>query len=196
MAGLVVLALFAVMAIFAVFADTSGTDPSLVNGPVLQGPSLKYPLGTDNVGRSVLTLTVHGSRISLLVGLVASIITIIIGSVVGLVAGYRGGMIDGLFMRLTDGFLVIPWLALAIVLASIFGQSLTIIILVIGLTSWPGTARLVRAQVLSVKERPYVERARALGAGGWHLVTRHVLPNVVPVIFANKIGRASCRERV
>ena len=90
-------------------------------------------------------------------------------------------------LRLTDWFLVIPWLALAIVLASIFGQSMTIIILVIGLTSWPSTSRIVRAQTLSVKERPYVERARALGASDWHLVTRHILPNVFPVIFANTV---------
>jgi peptide/nickel transport system permease protein len=82
---------------------------------------------------------------------------------------------------------VIPWLALAIVLASVLGPSLPTIILVIGLTSWPGTARLVRAQALSVRERPYVERARALGAGDWHMITRHILPNVMPVIFANTI---------
>ena len=82
---------------------------------------------------------------------------------------------------------MIPWLALAIVLASILGQSLITIILVIGLTSWPSTARLVRAQVLSVRERPYIERARALGAGSWHMISRHVLPNVMPVILANTV---------
>ena len=90
-------------------------------------------------------------------------------------------------MRLTDWFLVIPWLALAIILASIFGQSLLIITLVIGLTSWAGTARLVRSQVLSVKERPFVERARGLGANDRQVVVRHVLPNLFPVIFANTI---------
>jgi peptide/nickel transport system permease protein len=90
-------------------------------------------------------------------------------------------------MRMTDWFLVLPWLALAIVLASILGQSLEIIILVIGITSWPSTARVVRSQTLTVKERPYIERARALGASDWHLITRHVLPNVFPVIFANTV---------
>ena len=90
-------------------------------------------------------------------------------------------------MRVTDWFLVIPFLPLAIVLASILGRSLFNIILVIGITSWAGTARLVRAQALSVKERPYVERARALGSGNWHMMTRHILPNVFPLIFANTI---------
>jgi peptide/nickel transport system permease protein len=90
-------------------------------------------------------------------------------------------------MRVTDWFLVLPWLALAIVLASLLGPSLVTIIVVIGVTSWPSTARIVRAQVLTLKERPYVERARALGASDWHLITRHILPNVFPVIFANTI---------
>jgi peptide/nickel transport system permease protein len=187
MAGLVVLLLFVGMAIFATFANKAGIDPSLTSGAVLHAPSVKYPLGTDDFGLSVLTLTIQGSKISLLVGLTATIITMVIGAVVGIVAGYRGGYVDVLLMRFTDFGLVIPWLALAIVLASILGPSLTTIILVIGLTSWPSTARLVRAQVLSVRERPYVERARALGASPWHLVTRHILPNVFPVLFANTI---------
>ncbi len=144
-------------------------------------------MGTDNFGLSVLTLVIQGSKISLLVGLVAAAMTMVIGAVVGIVAGYRGGTTDTLLMRFTDFGLVIPWLALAIVLASIIGPSLSTTILVIGLTSWPGTARLVRAQALSVRERPYVERARALGGGDWHMITRHILPNVMPVIFANTI---------
>jgi peptide/nickel transport system permease protein len=107
--------------------------------------------------------------------------------VVGITAGYWGRWAESVLMRLTDWFLVIPFLPLAIVMASILGQSLLIIVLVIGVTSWPSTARIVRAQVLSVKERPYVERARALGASHWHLATRHILPNVAPVLFANTV---------
>jgi len=187
MAGLAMLCFFVGLAIFATFANDTGTNPALASGPVLHPPSLRYPFGTDRFGLSVLTLTIHGSKISLLVGLSATAITVVIGAVVGIVAGYRGGLVDVLLMRLTDFGLVIPWLALAIVLASILGPSLGTIIVVIGLTSWPGTARLVRAQTLSVKERPYVERARALGASPWHLVTRHILPNVFPVIFANTV---------
>ncbi|HET7869443.1 MAG TPA: ABC transporter permease [Actinomycetota bacterium] len=188
MAGLYILVIFGAIALLApVISSSRGLDPTLANGPILAGPSLKYPLGTDDLGRSVLTMTIWGSRISLMVGLMATVLTMIIGASVGIVAGYRGRWVDALLMRITDWFLVIPWLALAIVLASILGQSLFIIVVVIAVTSWPSTARVVRAQVLSVKQRPFVERARALGASDWHLVTRHVLPNVFPVIFANTI---------
>jgi peptide/nickel transport system permease protein len=188
MIGLYILIIFTAIAIFApLFASSRGLDPTLVNGPILAGPSLHYPLGTDDLGRSILTMTIWGSRISLLVGFMATIITMVIGSLIGIVAGYRGTWMDAALMRITDWFLVIPWLALAIVLASILGPSLITIIVVIGVTSWPSTARVVRAQVLTLKERPYVERARALGASDWHLITRHILPNVFPVIFANTI---------
>ena len=163
--GLVILVFFIGVAIFALFADTSGTKITEATGETLQPPSWDYPLGTDNYGRSVLTLTIQGAKVSLLVGLTATVITMIIGATVGLAAGYRGGGTDSLLMRITDWGLVIPWLVLAISLASIFGQSLFIIILVIGLTTWPSTARLVRSQVLSVKERAYIERSRALGRG-------------------------------
>jgi peptide/nickel transport system permease protein len=193
MIGLWILIFFGCVAVFApLLASRDGLDASLVSGENLCPrvpcpPSLDYLLGTDDLGRSVLTLVIWGSRISLLVGLVATIISMVIGSIIGIVAGYFGGWRDSTLMRFTDWFLVIPFLPLAIVLASILGRSLLIIIFVIGVTSWPGTARVVRAQALSVKTRPYVERARALGAGHWHLVTRHVLPNVFPLIFANTI---------
>jgi len=185
--GLVILVFFIGVAIFAIFADKTGTLITRATGEPLQPPSWDYPFGTDNYGRSVLTLTIQGAKVSLLVGLSATLITMVIGSAVGLAAGYRGGGTDTLLMRITDWGLVIPWLVLAISLASIFGQSLFIIILVIGLTTWPSTARLVRSQVLSVKERAYIERSRALGASGWYLVSRHVLPNVMPVIMANTV---------
>jgi peptide/nickel transport system permease protein len=188
MAGLIILIFFFLVAVFApLLADPKGLDPTLVNGPQLAPPSWQYPLGTDDLGRSVLTMVIWGSRISLLVGLLATILTMIIGAGIGILSGYRAGWTDGLLMRITDWFLVIPWIALAIVLASILGQSLGIIIFVIGVTSWASTARIVRSQVLSVRERSYVERARALGANDWHVITRHVLPNVFPVIFANTI---------
>jgi peptide/nickel transport system permease protein len=186
-AGLIILVFFVGVAIFALFADKTGTEVTKATGPRFAAPTVEYPLGTDDQGRSVLTLVIQGAPVSLLVGLTATAITMLIGSAVGLIAGFRGGWLDSLLMRVTDWGLVIPWLVLAIALASIFGQSLFIIILVIGLTTWPSTARLVRSQTLSVRERPYVERARALGASNWHLISRHVLPNVMPVIMANTV---------
>jgi peptide/nickel transport system permease protein len=186
--GLALLVMFAAVALLAPFlADSKGLDVTGASGPILASPSWKYPLGTDDLGRSVLTLVIWGSRISLLVGLMAAVVSMVVGSALGVLAGYRGGLWDVFLMRFTDWFLVVPWLALALVLAAILGQSLIIIVLVIGLTSWPWTARLVRSQTLSVKERPYVERARGLGAGDLHLIRKHVLPNVFPVIFAQTI---------
>jgi peptide/nickel transport system permease protein len=189
MAGLTILLVFVLVAILApVIATREALDPTCeCVGPPLQPPSLEFPFGTDSLGRSVMALTIWGARISLLVGLFATLISVLIGSVVGIVAGYFGRWTETLLMRLTDWFLVIPFLPLAIVLASLLGRSLVIIIFVIGITSWPSTARIVRAQVLSVKTRPYVERARALGATNWHLTTRHILPNVGPIIFANTV---------
>jgi peptide/nickel transport system permease protein len=187
-AGLIILLFFIGMAVFSFFANPARLDPTLTtDGPRLAGPSLTYPLGTDRQGISVLSLIVEGSRTSLYIGLTAAVISMVIGTAVGLWAGYKGAVTDALLMRLTDSFLVLPWLAFAIVMASILGQSTFAIILIIGITSWAGTARLVRAQVLSVKERTYIERSRALGSSDYQLVMRHVLPNLMPVIFANTI---------
>lgn len=188
MTGFVILVFFVLVALFApVLAARETTTAIGAEGVPLQGPSAAFPLGTDNLGRSVLALTIWGSRISLLVGLVATLISMFIGAVIGIAAGHFGSWRDSLLMRITDWFLAIPFLPLAIVLASLLGASIWNIAFVIGITSWPGTARLVRAQALSVKTRPYVERARALGASNWHLITRHILPNVFPLIFANTI---------
>ncbi|MEO8323648.1 MAG: ABC transporter permease, partial [Actinomycetota bacterium] len=188
MTGLVILTFFIAVALLApVLADADGLKATEATGAPTQPPSGEFLLGTDDLGRSVLTLTIWGARISLLVGFLDTLLSMLIGSTIGIAAGYFGGWKDNALMRFTDWFLVIPFLPLAIVLASLLGPSIWNIIFVIGITSWPGTSRLVRAQALSVKTRPYVERARALGASNWHLVTRHVLPNVFPIIFANTI---------
>ena len=189
MTGLIILVIFTLIAIAApLLVPRDALEATYEgNGIPFDPPSLDFPFGTDNFGRSVLALTIWGSRISLLVGLLATAIAMGVGSLVGIVAGYFGRFTETALMRLTDWFLVIPFLPLAIVLASILGNSLSVIIFVIGITSWPSTARIVRAQVLSVKTRPYVERAQALGAGTWHLVSRHILPNVGPLILANTV---------
>jgi peptide/nickel transport system permease protein len=187
--GLYILAFFILVAIFAPLIAPReallATCPC--NGVPFSPPSWGFPFGTDNFGRSVFALTVWGTRISLTVGLLATAISMVIGSLIGIVAGFYGRWPESVLMRLTDWFLVIPFLPLAIVLASLLGQSLGVIILVIGITSWPSTARIIRAQVLSVKTRAYVERGQALGASGWHTVSRHILPNVGPLILANTI---------
>jgi peptide/nickel transport system permease protein len=192
MLGLGILVAFAILALAApLLVPRAALDATYEgNGVPFDPPSLQFPFGTDNFGRSILALTIWGSRISLLVGLLATAIAMGLGSLVGVVAGYFGRWPETVLMRLTDWFLVIPFLPLAIVLASVLRERiprLFVIILVIGVTSWPSTARIVRAQVLSVKTRPYVERAQALGAGTWHLVSRHILPNVGPLILANTV---------
>ena len=187
MIGLTVLLLIVAMALAApLLADESSLRAiNAVDNPRWATPSELGPLGTDNFGRSVWAQFVWGSRISLLVGLAATAIAIVVGSAVGISAGFFGGWYSAVMMRLTEWFLVIPFLPLAIVLAAVLGPSVRNIILVIGITSWPVTARVVRAQVLSLKERLYVERSRALGASSGHLMSRHVLPNVSPLILAN-----------
>jgi peptide/nickel transport system permease protein len=188
MAGLIVLSFFIFLALFGpLLVDQAQLDPATADGPILASPSWSYPLGTDTFGRPVLGLVVEGARVSLLVGLTATIGAMVIGAVVGIASGYFGGKTDSVLNFITNWFLVIPWIALAIVLASLWGRSLFAIIVVIAVTSWAGTARLVRSQALTVRERTYVERARALGSGHWHLVSRHIFPNVLPVLFANTV---------
>lgn len=187
MFGLVVLLVFVGLALIAPFVSPASGLRAVdsVDNPTWQPPSTGYPLGTDSLGRSVAAQFLWGSRISLVIGLAATLLTIAIGSVVGILAGYSGRWTDSLLMRLTDWFFVIPFIPLAIVLGRVLGPSLRNMILVIGITSWPSTARLVRAQVLTIKERLYVDRARALGGGRRHIISRHVLPNVTPLILAN-----------
>jgi peptide/nickel transport system permease protein len=187
MIGLVILVLAVLMALLAplLVDEQELRAVNTVDNPRWASPSREFLLGTDNLGRSVVVQFVYGARISLLVGVLATVITIVIGTLIGVVAGFFGGWTEATLMRLTDWALVIPFLPLAIVLATILGPSVWNIIFVIGITSWPYVSRLVRAQVLTVKQRLYVERARALGASRWHVVSRHVLPNVGPVILAN-----------
>ena len=187
--GLIVLLVFVILALAApLLADRTGLDAvasRAAGAPQWGSPSEYWPLGTDHLRRSVWAQFVWGSRISLFVGLAATVITIAIGSLVGIVAGFLGGRTDSALMRFTEWFLVIPFLPLAIVLASVLGRSVWNIIFVIGITSWPSTARLVRAQVLTVKQRLFVDRARSLGASGSYIVGRHILPNVSGLILAN-----------
>ncbi|MFF8954555.1 ABC transporter permease [Streptomyces sp. NPDC014894] len=153
-------------------------------GEPLEPPSAAFWLGTDQYGRPLLGLLVQGARISLTVGLLAAAMSVAIGTVVGIAAGHFGGWSGTLLMRVTDWFLVMPTLVLAIVLATVMSRSVWTVIIAIGVTSWPTTARLVRAQTVAIEARPYIERARALGGGHRHIMRRHVLPNVMPLVLA------------
>ena len=187
MIGLGILVAAVLIAVAApLLADQAGLRAiNTTHNPTFANPTEFGPLGTDSLGRDVMTQFIWGARTSLLVGLVATLLAVLIGSIVGIAAGFFGGKIGGVLMRVTEWFLVIPFLPLAIVLAAILGPSVKNIILVIGITSWPSTARLIRAQVLTLRERDYVDRSRALGASNWHLMTRHIVPNVSPLILAN-----------
>ncbi len=189
MVGVGILSFFVLVALVGpMFIDPASIEPATADGPLLIGPSLAYPLGTDNYGRSMLALMVQGARISLLVGFTAAMGTMLIGAGVGITAGYFGGTrVDTALNGITNWFLVLPWIALAIALTAVIGPTLVNVIVVIALTSWASTARVVRSQALSVKERPFIERSRALGASHRHLIARHVLPNVFPILFANAV---------
>lgn len=180
MTGFILLALLAPLFIHP--SDLSVTD---ADGPLLGPPQDGYPLGTDPAGRSVLTLVLWGTRTSLTIGLLATALTMVLGAGIGLLAGHYQGRIGRLLMHVTDWFIALPSLPLAIALAAVLGQGATSITIAIGVTSWTGTARLVRAQTLAVEARPFIERARALGATDSQLVMRHVLPNVMPLILVS-----------
>ena len=156
-------------------------------GDPFDPPSWSHPLGLDDGGIDMLSLLMWGLRISLVVGFAATFVSMVIGGSIGLASGYFGGKTDTILMRVTDYFLVIPDVPLMIVVAAIWGPSLFHIIIVIGILHWTGTARVIRAQVLSVRERTYVKRTRALGAGHFRIVMRHVLPQVAPLLVANTV---------
>lgn len=156
-------------------------------GPVFGHPSWSHPLGLDDGGIDMVTLLMWGARISLVVGFAATFVSMVIGGTIGVAAGYFGGKVDTILMRITDYFLVIPDVPLMIIVAAIWGPSLFHIVIVIGILLWTSTARVIRAQVKSVRERVYVKRARSLGASHTRVVFRHVLPQVAPLLIANTV---------
>jgi peptide/nickel transport system permease protein len=166
----------------------------------LAPPSAGHLFGADELGRDMLNLTVHGARVSMVIGLLATVITVMLGAVIGIASGYVGGWVDNALMRLTDFFLVLPTFVLAVIMAplileligddaELFGikATLIVIVVVIGLTSWASTARIIRSQTLSVKGRMFVDRARVVGGGSGHIMRAHILPNVMNLIVANAV---------
>jgi peptide/nickel transport system permease protein len=183
--GLIVLGLFTLLAIFG--EAIAPYDPYASSLDVLAPPSSDHLLGTTEQGSDVLSQLMAGARVSIVVGFAAAVISTVVGSVVGLASGYFGGWTDRILDALENWFLVIPTLPLMIVLARLLDPSLGVLILVIGLTSWAGTGRIVRAQVLTLRERAFVERARALGARDTYIIRKHIFPNTAPLIFANTV---------
>jgi peptide/nickel transport system permease protein len=183
--GIGVLGFFIFIAIFG--AALAPDDPNASSTDVFAPPSWAHPLGTTESGADVLSQLLVGAKVSIVVGFAAAAISALLGSAVGLIGGYYGGWTDKLLDAFENWFLVIPALPLMIVLARLLDPSLGVLILVIGLTSWAGTGRIVRAQVLTLRERAFVERARALGAGNGYIIRTHVLPNTIPLIFANTV---------
>jgi peptide/nickel transport system permease protein len=183
--GLVILIVFTLIAIFAPWLQPYSTTTQV--GPVYAPPSSKHLLGLDDGGIDMLSEVIAGARVSMLVGFAGAAVAMIIGGGVGLLSGYFGNKTDIILMRITDYFLVIPDVPLMIVAAAVFGRSLLNVILIIGVIYWTSTARLIRAQVKSVRERVYVKRARALGGGHGRLVWKHITPQVAPLLVANTV---------
>jgi len=187
--GAVMLLLVVLVAIFAPWlAPTDPRDRVQVSPEdILAPPDAQHWLGRDDAGKDVLSLLIYGARVSLVVGFTASFMSMIIGTTVGLTAGYFGGRVGNLLMRFVDILMVIPELPLMLVIIAVMGRGLLNIILVIGLLGWTYTARLVRSQVLSVKERQFILRGRSLGASHLLLIMRHIFPQVLPLIIAQAV---------
>jgi peptide/nickel transport system permease protein len=190
MAALVVVLGLAFLSAFAPIV--SPYDPNKTNLLLIfEAPSPQHPMGTDSLGRDLLTRILFGGRVSLAVGVLAALLALTLGTLVGAVAGFYGGLTDGVLMRLVDVLLSIPRLFLIVLLAVFFGGSVLTIIVVLGGLSWMRTSRIVRATVLSLKGREFVEAARAIGAGDVRIIVRHLLPNTVaPIVVAATLGVA------
>jgi peptide/nickel transport system permease protein len=185
--GVAIITLFLAMALFAPFLGTVDPKASGDVKNLLVPPSSQFWFGTDDLARDIWSQTIYGSRISLTIGFVAALITVFSGTFIGLIAGYYGKILDEALMRIVDFFMMLPELPLMIVLAAVLGPSMWNIILVVSLVSWPTTARVVRSQVLSLKERPFVESSRCIGASSFQLMFAEILPNVVPLMFAQAV---------
>lgn len=177
--GVVVVTLLMLMAIFAPWIAPYDPINDIFRGMRGVSPSLEHPMGFDHLSRDLLSRVIYGTRVALLVGLISTAISVVIGVVVGAVAGYFGGWIDELLSLITDTLMAFPLIALLIVLAAVLGPSLITTIVVIGFTVWARYARVVRAEVMSLRERDYVTAARALGAFDTRIIWRHVVPNVL-----------------
>ncbi len=183
--GVALILVFVILAVGApLFAPYS---PALQSCPVFAAPSVHHWLGCDDGGIDLLSEIMYGGRVSLVIGFAATLVAMFIGGGVGIVSGYFGGWVDGILMRITDYLLVIPDLAFAMIVADVWGPSLVHVILVIAILEWAATARVIRAQVKSLKERTFVKRAHSIGASDTRIIMRHILPQVGPLLMANTV---------
>ncbi len=198
--GLAILAVFIVAALLPDLLVGALQTATTASGARFDAPSAAHIFGTDDLGRDMLNLTIHGGRVSMMIGAIATLLSVLVGALVGIVAGYLGGLLDTILMFITNFFLVLPTFVLAVILAPIIldlvgagseiggvRSTLIVIAAVIGITSWASTARIIRSQTLSVRERMFVDRARVIGGGGLHIMWRHILPNVMNLIVANAV---------
>jgi peptide/nickel transport system permease protein len=180
--GVVLIALFLFLVVFgSVLAPHDPIQPNVALK--LQPPSSTYWFGTDELGRDVFSRVLSGAKYSLGIAFIILSIAVVVGTLVGLIAGYVGGLVDELLMRLTDLFLAFPALVLAMAIAATLGRNLQNTVIALTVVYWPWYARLVRGQVLWLKEREFIEAARAIGASPWRIVGRHILPNTFAVII-------------
>jgi peptide/nickel transport system permease protein len=188
--GLIVLAAIAASALLADVAAPYRPDEPNVEA-IREPPSASHLLGTDQIGRDQLSRLMHGGRFSLQVGLFATTVAVVLGTTVGALAGYYGGRLDNVLMRLTDVMFTLPRLLVLLLIGALFKTTVLLIVLLLGVTSWMGVARLVRASFLSLREKEFVEAARAVGVRDGAIIARHVLPNALgPVIVAGTLGVA------
>lgn len=193
--GFIVLSTIVVMAVFAPYI--APYDPYERTGRPLEPPSWKHPLGTNDLGQDILSELIYGASVSLTIGVVSAVAAVIIGVIMGTVAGYKGGLVDEVLMRIVDLFMVMPNLLLVIFLAMVFRgtwlgtQMFLVLIIAMAITSWPTVARVVRSMVISLKERPFVESARAIGASDRYIMLRYLLPSVAPLILAETLLRTA-----
>jgi len=181
--GLILLAIFLFVAVFA--EQVAPRDPQKMSDETFRPPSFEALFGTDDLGRDVFSGVIRGARTSIFIGVTVALLSGLVGVVVGLTAGYAGGLLDDLLMRITELFLIPPRFFLALVIAALFGSTLFTMIAVLSVTYWPTAARLVRAEVLSIRERSFIEAARAMGASPARIVFHDILPNALPLIVTN-----------
>ena len=187
--GLVLLIIFALMALCSyippwinpMYNPMTGVDPEITS---TSGPSLRHWLGTDFMGRDILSQLLAGARIAFMVGISAAVMSILLGVSIGMTAGYMGRFADTLLMRLADMIMVMPTLLVVLLLSAVFGQlNIWTIVLIIALFRWPGVSRIIRGQTLSLKQRPFIEAAKVAGASHFRIIFMHIMPNVLPLAF-------------